>query len=143
MTLRALPVVPPIVLFAPVIWIPVKFADAALLHDPAVYVEACSYLDANDVTYLDRNAVVRAFHYGIYRGSGNVVLLQELDSLWTRSERYGMVAQGSGDFDIERETREHWELYDAIERRDARGAERAMQKHATSVLAPVVKALQR
>jgi DNA-binding GntR family transcriptional regulator len=69
----------------------------------------------------------RAFHAAIYEASHNDVLIQTLDSLWDRSDRYRrMIRSMARALPV---IQEHDELMRAVVARDAERAERLMRAH--------------
>ena len=72
----------------------------------------------------------RRFHQSVYRASHNPLLVELLDGLWDRADRYrrvGMVTRGEDE--LERVDAEHHEIARAIRDQDAEAARRVMQDH--------------
>jgi DNA-binding GntR family transcriptional regulator len=53
---------------------------------------AVTYLRERGIAHHPPLAQARAFHHVLYRGSHNAVLVEALDALWARSERYFVAA---------------------------------------------------
>jgi DNA-binding GntR family transcriptional regulator len=92
---------------------------------------------AQAIEPLDRDpdaaslAAHRRFHAAIYRASHNELLIETLDGLWDRADRYRRLALVDGP-KPERRSRvagEHARLVRAIERGDADAAAETMRKH--------------
>lgn len=100
-------------------------ADRHTLDDRTAMLGALALLPGapgDDVTTLNRE-----FHSSIYRASHNPVLVDLLDSLWDRSDRYRRVIT---DTSADPATRaEHEELLLAILDRDGEGARHLMRGH--------------
>jgi DNA-binding GntR family transcriptional regulator len=68
-----------------------------------------------------------AFHFCIYRAAGSAVLVPIVESLWLQSGPYVRAAARSyGNADTRLAVHHHWELIDALERRDERAAVAAL-----------------
>jgi DNA-binding GntR family transcriptional regulator len=64
-------------------------------------------------------AANREFHRAIYRACGNPVLVQVLDSLWNRCDRYRFLLVGADSGD-DSDDAEHHAIADAMESRKAK-----------------------
>lgn len=107
--------------------------------DPMAAALAARHATEDDVSLVEsvlartsddpagRLTINRALHRGIYAASGNTVLVQILDSLWDRSDRYRMVLIQTGR--ASEAPSEHAAIVDALRRRDARGLRRLMRDH--------------
>ena len=74
----------------------------------------------------------RHFHRTIYQASHNQVLIDLLERLWDKADRYrliGLRSQQDTESDSERVAAEHRELADAVEKQDPERAEAAMLQH--------------
>jgi DNA-binding GntR family transcriptional regulator len=81
----------------------------------------------------------RAFHASIYRASHNPVLIDALDSLWDRSDRYRRAISG-----IARSPgviKSHLELMQAVLARNPARAEKLMSEHIKSAQQAVEQAI--
>ncbi|MCP3425583.1 GntR family transcriptional regulator [Rothia sp. AR01] len=90
--------------------------------------------DPADVEAL---AAHRAFHRSIYEASRNPILIDVLERLWDKADRYRLVGlrfRGDSPSDVDRVTAEHRRIADAVERGDAAGATAAMLEHVRNSL---------
>jgi len=81
---------------------------------------------------LDALIAHRQFHRSIYEASGNPILIDILERLWDKADRYRMVALGvRGDSaeDSRRVAEEHRQIAAAVEAGDPEAAAEAMQAH--------------
>ena len=78
----------------------------------------------------------RAFHVAIYTASHNDLLVQTLDSLWDRADRYRrlVLATGRDEADRDRAAREHAELVELVVAGDDEGVAQVMRAHVESSL---------
>jgi DNA-binding GntR family transcriptional regulator len=80
----------------------------------------------------------RAFHRAVYAASHNPLLVQALDGLWDKADRYrrvGLVRQaGLGGTDGDRVRAEHRRLAEAVVAGDAAAAEAVMREHVAQSL---------
>lgn len=81
-------------------------------------------------------ATHRSFHAAIYTASHNQLLIQSLDSLWDKADRYRRLAleNGRSEEDLERTRADHLALVDAIAARDAETAAAVMLAHVNASL---------
>ncbi|NUL45386.1 GntR family transcriptional regulator [Cellulosimicrobium funkei] len=74
----------------------------------------------------------REFHRSIYRASGNPLLVDVLERLWDKADRYRMVAleaRRDSEEDSRRVAEEHRQIAAAVESGDPAAAEHAMREH--------------
>jgi DNA-binding GntR family transcriptional regulator len=79
----------------------------------------------------------RRFHAALYRASHNAVLVETLDGLWDKTDRYRRHAlrAGRSDEEVARRAEEHRLLVEAVSDRDAAAATELMRRHVESSLA--------
>jgi DNA-binding GntR family transcriptional regulator len=79
----------------------------------------------------------RRFHAALYRASHNAVLVETLDGLWDKTDRYRRHALRAGRSDAEAAQRaeEHRLLVEAVSDRDAAAATELMRRHVETSLA--------
>ncbi len=85
-----------------------------------------------DATNLDALMAHREFHRAVYRASGNPILIDILEKLWDKADRYrliGLRAGGDTADDSERVAAEHRAIRDAVAAGDAEAAAEAMRTH--------------
>lgn len=75
----------------------------------------------------------REFHRSMYARCGNDVLIQLLDSLWDRTDRYRLILEEPNE-DRDMVDEEHVELADAFARRDAKELLRLYAVHTSGAL---------
>jgi DNA-binding GntR family transcriptional regulator len=88
-----------------------------------------------DPVYLNRR-----FHQTIYRASHNEVLINTLDALWDRSDRYRLFTKGFAR--TEQVIAEHEQLKELVLSRDEEGAARLMLSHVQQAKALLEQALR-
>lgn len=79
----------------------------------------------------------REFHRAIYRASGNPLLVDILERLWDKADRYrlvGLRSRGDSQSEIDRVEREHREIAEAVETGDSDRALQAMKVHISGSL---------
>jgi DNA-binding GntR family transcriptional regulator len=108
-----------------------KVATQAELDAVAVLLPAHGRGDARE-----RLIENRKLHRLIYTGCHNGVLIQILDSLWDRCDRYRLALLQSGDAAVD-SAREHTAIMEAFCRRDSRTLRRLMINHLKASLAEV------
>ncbi|WP_288812470.1 GntR family transcriptional regulator [uncultured Gordonia sp.] len=84
---------------------------------------------ASDVEALVRH---REFHRAVYRASGNPVLIDILERLWDKADRYrviGLSHRGDSPDDRSRVTTEHRAIMEAVADGDAERADAVMREH--------------
>ncbi len=76
------------------------------------------------------------FHAAIHRASHNVLLVQTLDGLWVKTDRYRRHALAVGRTSEERDARttEHRRLFEAVRDGDAESAAELMRRHVETSL---------
>ncbi|MEV6282141.1 GntR family transcriptional regulator [Kribbella sp. NPDC051770] len=81
-------------------------------------------------------ATHREFHAAIYRASHNQLLIQSLDSLWDKADRYRRLAleTGRSEEDLDRTHADHLALVEAIAARDTETAAAVMLAHVNASL---------
>ncbi len=81
-------------------------------------------------------ATHRRFHVSIYSASHNQLLVQSLDGLWDKADRYRRLAleEGRTDADLDRAHDEHLALVDAIAAGDSETAAAVMLAHVDASL---------
>ena len=79
----------------------------------------------------------RRFHAALYRASHNAVLVETLDGLWDKTDRYRRHAlrAGRSDEEVAQRAEEHRLLVEAVSDRDAAVATELMRRHVGSSLA--------
>ena len=79
----------------------------------------------------------RRFHATLYRASHNAVLVETLDGLWDKTDRYRRHAlrAGRSDEEVAQRAEEHRLLVEAVSDRDAAAATELMRRHVESSLA--------
>lgn len=85
-----------------------------------------------DATNLDALMAHREFHRAIYRASGNPILIDILERLWDKADRYrlvGLRAGGDTTDDSDRVAAEHRALYEAVADADSQAATEVMHIH--------------
>jgi DNA-binding GntR family transcriptional regulator len=77
------------------------------------------------------------FHAAIHRASHNALLVQTLDGLWIKTDRYRRHGLQTGRSDEERDARatEHQLLFEAVRDRDPEAAAELMRRHVGTSLA--------
>jgi DNA-binding GntR family transcriptional regulator len=73
----------------------------------------------------------RRFHAAVYRASHNAVLVEALDGLWDKTDRYRRhaLAAGRSEEELEQRAEEHRALLEAVSDRDAEAAATIMRAH--------------
>jgi DNA-binding GntR family transcriptional regulator len=76
------------------------------------------------------------FHAAIHRASHNALLLETLDGLWVKTDRYRRHGLEAGRSDEERDARatEHRQLFEAVRDGDAETAAELMRRHVATSL---------
>jgi DNA-binding GntR family transcriptional regulator len=76
------------------------------------------------------------FHAAIHRASHNALLVETLDGLWVKTDRYRRHGLETGRSDEEREARaiEHQQLFEAVRDGDAEAAAELMRRHVETSL---------
>ena len=87
-------------------------------------------LERKHESAADRVFTNRDFHRSIYEACGNPVLIQVLQSLWNRCDRYRFLLSTSHDWEhVAREERDHEEMVEALERRDGDRLHHLLRQH--------------
>jgi DNA-binding GntR family transcriptional regulator len=89
---------------------------------------------------LQQLALNRTFHRHIYAASGNELLVEILDSLWERTDRYRIVLLRR-DFEVMAAGREHIEIADAMRDRKPRVVARLVRDHVAKAQGLIERAL--
>lgn len=106
----------------------------AMLDAPSPEM-AIDYLRERGIAHHPPLAQPRAFHHLLYRGSHNAVLVEALDDLWARSERYFVAARAypptppTGETGGSRSVAQHRAMLAAVVDNDADRAESLMRAH--------------
>jgi DNA-binding GntR family transcriptional regulator len=96
---------------------------------------AIEYLQKRGIAHHASLAQPRAFHNLLYRGSHNTVLIEALDALWARSERYFVAARAfpttppKGGASGSRSVAQHRAMLAAVADNDGDAAESLMRAH--------------
>jgi DNA-binding GntR family transcriptional regulator len=79
----------------------------------------------------------RRFHAALYRASHNAVLVETLDGLWDKTDRYRRHAlrAGRSDEEVAQRAEEHRLLVEAVSDRDSGAATELMRRHVETSLA--------
>jgi DNA-binding GntR family transcriptional regulator len=112
---------------------PLAAALAAERHsdEQAAEIEAAT-ARLGDASEPDQLGVNRAYHGAIYGACGNPILIELLDVLWDRSDRYRRAVGMATDPTI---VAEHREIAEAVLGRRAQDARSLMQRHIARTLA--------
>lgn len=84
---------------------------------------------SGDSTAADRVTTNREFHRAIYGACGNPVLVQVLDSLWNRCDRYRFLLAEQDATQYGQEESEHADMAEALTRGDGDGLHRLLRQH--------------
>ena len=79
---------------------------------------------------LEQATINRAFHRSIYAESGNRLLIETLDRLWERTDRYRILLVSS-EIDVRQVVREHLEIVAAMQSRRSRLVAKLIRAHVT------------
>jgi DNA-binding GntR family transcriptional regulator len=101
---------------------------AASTASPTHRAQVRSILERPISSDADQVARNREFHRSIYQGCGNPVLVQILDSLWTRCDRYRFLLL-SPDGLHPQEDKEHRAMVDALDADDAQALRELVRAH--------------
>jgi len=106
-------------------------ADLAAMHAALASLEALP----TDPTPTQL-AGHRRFHAALYGASHNQLLVESLDGLWDKTDRYRRHALASGrtDAEVADRAQEHQQLLEAVGDRDGAAAEALMARHVTGSL---------
>lgn len=85
-----------------------------------------------DATNLGALMAHREFHRAVYRASGNPILVDILEKLWDKADRYrlvGLRARGDTADDSDRVAAEHHAIFDSVAGGDPESAAEVMRAH--------------
>lgn len=102
-------------------------ADIAAVSD--AFDRLSPIASASDLDALVRH---REFHRAVYRASGNPVLIDILERLWDKADRYrviGLSHRGDSPADRSRVTAEHRAIMEAVADGDSARADAVMREH--------------
>ncbi|MGO1183440.1 MAG: GntR family transcriptional regulator [Micrococcaceae bacterium] len=105
--------------------------DAAAIRSALEELEPLSDAADSDAA-LEAMTAHRAFHRAVYQASANPLLIDVLERLWDKADRYrlvGLRARGDSSEDTARVAAEHREIAAAVIDGDAARAEAAMRTH--------------
>ncbi|TYP90709.1 GntR family transcriptional regulator [Blastococcus xanthinilyticus] len=76
------------------------------------------------------------FHAAIHRAAHNALLVQTLDDLWTKTDRYRRhgLEEGRSDAELDARATEHRQLFEAVRDQDADAAAELMSRHVRTSL---------
>jgi DNA-binding GntR family transcriptional regulator len=101
--------------------------DGAAVDELKRITRAYDRLMAKSGAHADRAAYNHAFHFAIYRAAGSGVLLPIIESLWLQSGPFIRAAAEIYDNDDGLSaTHHHWQIVEALERRDPEAVRRAV-----------------
>jgi DNA-binding GntR family transcriptional regulator len=89
---------------------------------------------------LEQATINRAFHRAIYAESGNVLLIEILDRLWERTDRYRIMLVSS-EVDVKAVVREHLEIVAAMRSRRSREVAKLIRAHVVKARTSIESAL--
>jgi len=89
---------------------------------------------------LEQATINRAFHRSIYAESGNRLLIETLDRLWERTDRYRILLVSS-EVDVRQVVREHLEIVAAMQSRRSRLVAKLIRAHVTKARASIESTL--
>jgi DNA-binding GntR family transcriptional regulator len=89
---------------------------------------------------VERVALNREFHRGIYARAGNAMLTEILDRLWQRTDRYRIFLVGR-DVDVALVTEEHIAIVDAMRAREPRTVAKLVRSHVAAARRSIEQAL--
>jgi DNA-binding GntR family transcriptional regulator len=87
------------------------------------------YLRTREIVHQSNFAVARAFHHMIFSGSHNAVLIEMLESLWAKTERYSFMVRGPRPERFGQNHTDHLEMLNAIRVGDAEAGAKLMRNH--------------
>jgi len=115
-------------------------ADVRAIREAAEHVEPLGQDSGTDDL-----AAHRRFHIAVYRASQNAVLIETLDALWDKADRYRRLGLSAERPPAERDAKaaEHAAIAECVVAGDAEGAAAVMHRHvATSLGAKALSQLQ-
>ena len=89
---------------------------------------------------LEQATINRAFHRAIYAESGNALLIEILDRLWERTDRYRIMLV-STEIDVKTVVREHLEIVAAMRSSRSRQVAKLIRAHVIKARASIESAL--
>jgi DNA-binding GntR family transcriptional regulator len=89
---------------------------------------------------LEQATINRAFHRAIYVESGNSLMIEILDRLWERTDRYRIMLV-STEIDVKAVVREHLEIVAAMRSRQSRRVAKLIRAHVIKARASIESAL--
>jgi DNA-binding GntR family transcriptional regulator len=89
---------------------------------------------------LEQATINRAFHRAIYAESENMLLIEILDRLWERTDRYRIMLVSS-EVDVKAVVREHLEIVAAMRSRRSREVAKLIRAHVIKARASIESAL--
>jgi DNA-binding GntR family transcriptional regulator len=117
---------------------PLAAALAAVEVTPGQVVAIRNIIDGHVATAAEQVAANREFHRSIYQACGNPVLVQVLDSLWNRCDRYRFLLLGSED-SLNRDEAEHHQMVEAMESHSADQMRQLVRMHVERSYAKLAK----
>jgi DNA-binding GntR family transcriptional regulator len=106
-----------------------ELAEADALIAASTTELAAKYLRRHGIVHQPEFAGPRAFHHLLYSGSHNAVLVELLEGLWARTERYAILVRGHSSDRSVPNRRDHEEMVEAIRSHDEARAEALMRRH--------------
>jgi DNA-binding GntR family transcriptional regulator len=101
---------------------------AASTASPEHRAQVRSILERPASSAAEEVAKNREFHRSIYQSCGNPVLVQILDSLWNRCDRYRFLLVNPDGVDAQAE-KEHRAMVDALDAHDAQALDELVRSH--------------
>jgi DNA-binding GntR family transcriptional regulator len=106
-----------------------ELAEADSLIAAKTNERAASYLRRHGIAHQPEFAGPRAFHHLLFAGSHNPVLIEILEGLWARTERYAILVRAHSSDRSEPNRNDHKEMVAAIRSHDEARAESLMRSH--------------
>jgi DNA-binding GntR family transcriptional regulator len=92
-------------------------------------------------TPLKQASVNRRFHRAVYSACHNPILIEELDSLWDRTDSYRLALLSSSPTEAALANHEHAEIAEAIRDRDVARVQQLIREHLVESFARVESVL--
>ena len=105
----------------------IELAEELLMSKGTATAE--QYLRDRGIIHQSNFAVPRAFHHMIFCGSHDAVLIEMLESLWSKTERYAFMVQGPRPERYGQNHTDHLEMLKAIRAGDAEAGAQLMRNH--------------
>jgi DNA-binding GntR family transcriptional regulator len=105
----------------------IELAEQLLMSKGTATAE--QYLRDRGILHQSNFAVARAFHHMVFSGSHDAVLIEMLESLWSKTERYAFMVQGPRPERYGQNHTDHLEMLKAIRVGDAEAGELLMRNH--------------